>query len=247
MHGGLRFHAGGAWPFVVTRLRTFWSGGGGTSRQSIQYMSRPAGRADDSVAGWGTNEARNQWEWDIPFSHVQPRPRGHGHRQRHGGEWRCLGAWDSLVLFAREGSKHASGPHAFFFWIGACRRREKGLIRVGGQAGITVSIGGMESLTGTGGIPSLPRSSSQNSMKNVGVLDRRHCHVDRTGVPAVQCRLCCAAFATLILPESICVSPVLAVGSAWVRPSPLPVTLTILRPFVPRCKCNMRGCQLRWV
>lgn len=163
---------------------------------------------------------------------------GNGDALVPGTAWCCL----------REKDQNMPQDPMLFFWIGACRRREKGLIRVGGQAGITVSIGGMESLTGAGGIPSPPRSSSQNSMKNVGVLDRRHCRVDRTGVPAVQCRLCCAAFATLILPESICVSPVLAVGYAWVRPSPLPVTLTILRPFVPpRCKCNMRGCQLRWV
>lgn len=67
----------------------------------------------------------------------------------------------------------------------------------------------------SGGIPSPPRPSRQNSMKNVGVLDRRHAMWTRTGVPAVQCRLCCAAFATLFLPESICVAYVLAVGLAW--------------------------------
>lgn len=118
----------------------------------------------------------------------------------------CLGQPGVGCLRKNEKDQNMPQGPLLFFWIGACRRREKGLIRVGRDHGEQWGHGeSLESIL-SGGIASPPRPSSQNPMENLGVLDRRHPAMwTRTGVPAVQCRLCCAAFATLFLPESICV------------------------------------------
>lgn len=71
------------------------------------------------------------------------------------------------------------------------------------------------------------------------------------GQDGSECPPCSAGCVALHLQPYFCLSPSVfpcasrrvCLGQAFTAP----VTLTILRPFVPpRCKCNMRGCQLFW-
>lgn len=109
-----------------------------------------------------------------------------------------VGNRDALVpgtawcLLLREGSKHASGPPCLF-WIGACRRREKGLIRVGRDHGEHCRHGGSTGVHLVGRNPISSKTIAPKFDEKCWCFGPTTCHVDKDGSArrAVQVVLRC--------------------------------------------------------
>lgn len=97
-----------------------------------------------------------------------------------------VGNRDALVpgtawcLLLQEGSKHASGPPCLF-WIGTCRRREKGLIRVGRDHGEHCRHGGSTGVHLVGRNPISSKTIAPKFDEKCWSFGPTTCHVDKDG------------------------------------------------------------------
>jgi len=143
----------------------------------VHLISRP-GRQRQRRGYRMETKRQHQWKWDIPFSPLQRRPVDMGvgsDMVENGGAlvpgtaWCCDARWIQRCLRA---------PSCF--WIGACRRRKKGLIR---RSRATVSRGG-HGITGWA-IFHLQDQAKIRSKLLAFWTDDMPCGM-WTGVPAVQ-------------------------------------------------------------